>query len=392
MDMGRLNRLLDLNEKSRIATFNAGVAGPEVESQLRAKGYTLGHFPQSFEYSTLGGWVATRSSGQQSLKYGRIEQMFAGGRLETPAGPLEIVSFPASAAGPDLREVVLGSEGRLGLLTEIKLRVSPLPEEETFRGIFFPAWKPAFKAVRMAVQKKAPLSMLRLSGSMETETQLILAGHRRLISNYERWLSWRGAGKDKCLLMFGVTGTRKQCRRDLEQAAHLFGEARGFTVGKFLGQKWFESRFKAPYLRNSLWEKGYAVDTLETATDWQNVDRLLNAVEHTLHRALEEKGEKAHVFSHLSHFYPQGASIYTTFIFRIGRSPENTLSKWEKMKTSASRVILSHGGTISHQHGVGKDHAPYLPAEKGELGMEAIRSVLKVFDPEGMMNPGKLVG
>jgi len=228
IDMGRMNRLISLDRESQIATFGAGAAGPDVESQLRAQGYTLGHFPQSFEFSTLGGWIATRSSGQQSLRYGRIEQLFAGGHLETPMGELEIRSFPASAAGPDLREVTLGSEGRLGILTEVKVRVTPLPGQEHFYGIFFPDWETGMEAVRQVVQQEVPLSMLRLSGRAETETQLALVGQKRLVALLERLLARGGAGPQKCMLAFGVTGTRTQCQKG-------FQDGNGFPHKQILG-------------------------------------------------------------------------------------------------------------------------------------------------------------
>ena len=189
VSMRRINQLKHLDEDSQLATIGAGAYGPEVEAQLRGHGYTLGHFPQSFELSTLGGWIATRSSGQQSLHYGRVEGLFAGGTLETPRGTLNIPTFPASAAGPDIREMVLGSEGRMGILTDVKVRVSRLPELEKFYGIFFPSWQKAKGAVRELVQEKVPLSMLRLSNVEETRTNLILAGHKKAVGALEAYLN-----------------------------------------------------------------------------------------------------------------------------------------------------------------------------------------------------------
>src|SRR5690554_5951267 len=176
VDMGGMNRLIDLDRESQIATFGAGTPGPLVESQLRAHGYILGHFPQSFELSTIGGWVASRSSGQQSLRYGRIEQLFAGGRVETLQGTLGIPNIPASSAGPDVREMVLGSEGRLGIITEVKVRVTPIAAKENFYVAFFPSWEAARTATRQIKQQGIALSMLRVSNAIETETQLALAG------------------------------------------------------------------------------------------------------------------------------------------------------------------------------------------------------------------------
>lgn len=389
--LSRMNRLIDLDEVSRIATFGAGVAGPDIEAQLRAQGYTLGHFPQSFEYSTLGGWVATRSSGQQSLRYGRIEQLFAGGRMETPEGTLNIPAFPASATGPDLREMILGSEGRLGILTEIKVKVSPLPERERFWGIFFPDWESGLDGARQAIQARIPLSMLRLCSPEETETQLALADHRRLTGLLERWLALRGAGKDRCLLFFGITGTKPQFRSTQRQAGRAFKRAKGFIMGRYLGRKWAETRFTTPYIRNTLWDRGYAVDTLETATDWDKVNTVKVAIQSALHNAASERGNRVHVFTHLSHLYAQGASVYTTYIFPLGETHEKTLLNWQILKKTASQAIIRHGGTISHQHGVGQDHAPYIQAEKGPLGLEAIKNLFRSSDPEGIMNPGKLI-
>jgi len=389
VDMGRMNRLLRLDERSHLATFEAGVCGPDLEAALRARGYTLGHFPQSFEYSTLGGWIATRSSGQQSLFYGRIERLFAGGRLEAPAGTLLLPPFPASAAGPDLREIVLGSEGRLGILTEATVRVTPLPECEEFPAVFFPSFEQGQEAVRQIVQSRLPLSMLRLSTAAETETTLALAGHERLIAALERLLALRGVGKGKCMLILGLTGKEALVRMARREALEIARRHGGICVGRAFGRQWYKSRFRTPYLRNTLWEMGYAVDTLETASDWTTLPRLLQAIEEALTKA---NGQPVHVFSHLSHLYPSGSSLYTTYIFRLSPEPEETLQRWREMKEAASRAIVAHGGTISHQHGVGLDHRPYLEAEKGELGMEVLRAACRALDPGGVMNPGKMVG
>lgn len=391
ISLARMNRLLDFDPESQIATFGAGTPGPLVESQLRAKGYTLGHFPQSFELSTVGGWVASRSSGQQSLRYGRIEQLFAGGKTETLQGTLEIPTIPASSAGPDIREMILGSEGRIGILTEVKVRCTPLPERETFHVVFFPNWEKARTAARTLVQSKVQLSMLRLSNATETETQLALAGHPRQIRLLESFLAFRGARDEKCMMTFGLTGSRHQCASALREARRIGAHQDGVYTGTYLGNKWAEKRFTMPYLREALWGLGYAVDTLETATDWDNVDALLDKMESTLRQGLAGIQEKVHVFTHLSHFYGQGCSIYTTYVFRNGEDYPETLRRWSQLKQATSKVIVENRGTISHQHGVGKDHAPYLPVEKGELGMRAIRALCHTFDPDQRLNPGTLI-
>lgn len=391
VNMRRMNQLTRLDSISQLATFGAGVAGPELEAQLRARGFTLGHYPQSFEFSTLGGWVVTRSSGQQSLGYGRIENLFAGGVLLAPAGEMRLPPFPASAAGPDLRQLVLGSEGRLGILTEATVRVSPLPEHEEFHAVFFPDFISGTTAVRRIVQARLPLSLLRLSTPVETRTTLALAGHERLIGLLETMLGVRGVGDGKCMLLCGFTGQSKTVRDARQAVMEIAKDHAGVSVGRRFGDQWIEGRFRTPYLRNTLWELGYAVDTLETATTWDGVPRMVEVIEEALHSTLPN-GERVHVFTHLSHVYPQGASVYTTYLYRIAADPDETLRRWGLLKGNASRAIVAAGGTISHQHGVGRDHAPYLQAEKSALGLAALRGAFAEFDPDGRMNPGVLLG
>jgi alkyldihydroxyacetonephosphate synthase len=391
VDLRGLNRLLNLDERGCLATFGAGVTGPDLEAQLRARGFTLGHFPQSFEYSTVGGWVATRSSGQQSLGYGRIDGLFAGGVLEGPAGTLVLPPHPASAAGPDLREIVLGSEGRLGILTEATIRITALPQAEAFHAVFLPDWERAQAAARQIVQAGLHLSMLRLSTAPETEATLALAGHERLIAALERYLEIRRVGPGKCMMLLGITGRERLVSASRKDALAIAAAHGGVHVGRLFGQEWRKNRFRLPYLRNTLWDLGYAIDTLETATTWDRVPGTVSDIETAIRGATTGSDERVHVFTHLSHLYPHGSSIYTTYVFPLGATPDDTLAHWHRMKRAASEAIVRQGGTISHQHGVGADHAPYLAAEKGELGMAAIREVCRVFDPTGMMNPGKLV-
>jgi len=391
VDMGRMFLMTRLDKTSRLAAFGAGVKGPHLEAQLRAEEFTLGHFPQSFEYSTLGGWIATRSSGQQSLYYGRIEDLYAGGTLLTPEGRLEFPPFPASAAGPDLRQSVLGSEGRLGFITQAVVRVSPLPEQENFHGIFFPDWSHGLAAVRELAQASVPLSMIRLSDPVETKTTLILAGRERIIRLLERLLRVRGVSEGKCLLLCAFTGTSHTVRKIRHNTLDIVRDHDGIHAGRQIGREWRRSRFRTPYLRNTLWDFGYAVDTLESVFTWDRLSDAASGIVSRLKTGLEDINEKVLAFAHVSHVYTTGASLYFTIIFRISKDREDTLDRWHRLKTAASREIQSHGGTISHQHGVGIDHYPYLEAEKGSLGIKAIEALSKTFDPDGLMNPGKLI-
>jgi len=391
LDLSRLNRLIHLDETSHLATFQAGVCGPDLEAQLRARGYTLGHYPQSFEFSTLGGWIATRSSGQQSYHYGRIEHLFAGGHVETLGGAWELPSFPASAAGPDLRHLLLGSEGRLGVITQATVRIRPLPESEGFYAIFFRDWEAGVSAVRTIVQAGVPVSMLRLSDAQETVTTLALAGRDRLVAWADRGLRWLGYADERCLLIFGVTGDRQTTDRARHQVTAIARSYGGLPAGAMIGKMWRQSRFLTPYLRNTLWEQGYALDTLETALPWSRVMPAAAAIKAVIRSGLTELGERVLVFAHLSHVYPDGASLYVTCLFRRTADPNETLRRWQLLKSAASQSIVAHSGTISHQHGVGLDHTPYLAAEKGPVGMRVLESVRQTLDPAGLLNPGKLI-
>jgi alkyldihydroxyacetonephosphate synthase len=233
--------------------------------------------------------------------------------------------------------------------------------------------------------------MLRLSNAIESKTQLALAGHPQQIAWLEKYLALRGAREGKCMLTFGVTGSRAQNAASLKQAKKLLKGFGGVFTGTLLGKKWAQNRFRFPYLRHGLWAAGYAVDTLETATDWSNVDNLLNKVEASLRQGLSEEGEQVHVFTHLSHVYNEGSSIYTTYVFRPGNSYAEAMARWQKLKHAASQTIAENRGTISHQHGVGRDHAPYLAVEKGELGMAALKALAGHFDPEQRLAPGVLI-
>lgn len=390
IDMRRLSQLREVDRESALARIGAGATGPLVEAQLRAHGLTLGHYPQSYEYSTLGGWIATRSSGQQSLGFGRIEQLLAGARVESPAGSVAIRAFPASATGPDLRELLLGSEGRMGLITEATVRARALPARERFEGIFFRDWDDALEATRRLARLRLALSMVRTSTPRETETTLLLAGHPRLVRALKGWLRMRGVGEGRCLTIVGISGSELEVGMTRGALQVVAKQCNGVVVGERLGRQWERGRFRGPHLRNTLWAHGVGVDTVESATPWSNVQTLLTAIERALERALVDRGERVHVFTHLSHVYPTGSSIYTTFLFRLGTESHETLERWRALKRAASEAIVTNGGTISHQHGIGRDHTPYLAREKGELGVASINAALATFDPRGIMNPGAL--
>ena len=391
VSLSRLAGVRAVDDASLLATFGPGTVGPDVEAALRARNLMLGHYPQSWELSTVGGWVAARSSGQQSAGYGRIEALFAGGTVEAPAGTLHLPPHPASAAGPDLRQVILGSEGRLGILTEAILRVAPLPEVEAFPTLFFPDWQRALAFTRAVGRARLPLAMVRASTPAETWTNLALAGHERTLAALRRYLSARGAGPGRCMVLLGLAGRRRVMAAALAEALGIGGRYGAVRAPATFGRQWQRGRFRTPYLRNTLWDAGYAVDTLETAVAWDRVPAMAAALAPAIRRGLADQGERVHAFTHLSHVYPTGSSLYTTFVFRLADDPDVTLDRWQRLKGLASEAIVRLGGTISHQHGVGTDHVPYLAAEKGALGMAALADLARRFDPAGIMHPGVLL-
>ena len=391
VDMSRMTGVRDLDEKSGLVTVGAGTTGPALKSAVAGRGLTVGHEPQSFEYATVGGWVAARGAGLRSLGSGRIEDIFAGGTLEAPAGTLIMQPFPASAAGPDLRQLVLGSEGRLGFLTDVVLRTEPLPEVDTVDAYAVPEWDHATAAARDLVQGRVGLSMLRLSTATETRTLMAFAGNpdgRRLLNAY---LGIRRRPSDYCLVLVGASGRRKPARANRAEAASVLKRWGGVKLPG-VAAAWQRSRFEAPYLRNELWSAGYASDTLETATTWADAPRLLARIEAAMAEALAPWSERVWAFTHLSHLYPSGASLYTTFMFRLTADPDETLARWRTCKRAASDVIRAENATITHHHGVGTEHAPYMAAEKGPLGMSALESIVHTFDPDGIMHRGVLLG
>jgi alkyldihydroxyacetonephosphate synthase len=390
VDLAGLADLLALDERSGLVTVGAGITGPALAAHLEPHGLTIGHEPQSFELATVGGWVAARGSGLRSFGSGRIEGIFAGGTLEAPAGTMTMPPHPASAAGPDLRQLVLGSEGRLGFLTDTILRTSPLPEVDRLHAWALPGWIDGHEAARALAQARTRLSVLRLSTPVERQTLLGFADKPDQVRLLRAYLRARGVPADWSLLLVGVSGRRLAAASAYREARAILRPFGGVPVPA-LARTWSKTRFRSPYLRTSLWELGYGSDTLETATTWADVPRLLARLQAAVSGALADDGERVHVFTHLSHLYPSGSSLYVTFLFRLAPDPDETLARWTAIKRAASAVIEAEGATITHHHGVGADHAPYLVAEKGPLGMAALESIIRTFDPEGLMNPGVLL-
>ncbi|HKE12088.1 MAG TPA: FAD-binding oxidoreductase, partial [Myxococcota bacterium] len=394
LDTTRLDALVAIDAASATATFQAGIDGPALEAALVTRGRTLGHFPQSFEHSTLGGWIATRSSGQLSNAYGGIEELVVSMRVVTPEGALRTVSVPRSAAGPDLNALLVGSEGTLGVIVEATLRTSPLPLVHDERGMLFRSFPECLAGVREVVQHGIPLSLLRASDATETELAQVLRrdpGRRLDLGVLAlRAASRAGYGPGRSVVLYGAEGmTRKEAAQPLGGARRRLRAAGGLPLGRAPGRAWRRDRFRTPYLRDWLLDLGVAVDTLETAVPWSRVECLHSEVIRALEGAMEAHAGAGMAMGHLSHSYRDGACLYFTILYPI--DPARDLLQWSEIKREGTDAILEQGGTLSHHHGVGTDHSSWMPAEKGVLGMRALHAMKDVLDPSGMMNPGKLL-
>jgi alkyldihydroxyacetonephosphate synthase len=388
LDLARLDSTVEVDRVSLTARLDAGLFGPEAERRLAEQGVTLGHFPQSFEYSTVGGWVATRSAGQASTGYGRIDELVEGLRCVTPAGELGTRAVPASAAGPSLRELAVGSEGVLGVICEATVRVRPAPAARRYEGWSFASFEEGCEAFRVMEQAGASADVSRLSDEAESRLSMALAssGSRaeRLGRRYRR-LRGHEAG---CIAIVGFEGEDEDVERRRRHTAALLRAGGGVALGSRPGEAWLGSRYSGPYLRDELLDRRVMVETLETATSWANLGTLHAAVGEALRTALGGRGTPPLVMCHVSHLYPSGASLYFTF---LARQEDDALAQWRAAKTAASEAIVAGGGTITHHHAVGRDHRQWMRAEVGELGIELIRAAKERLDPAGIMNPGKLL-
>ncbi|WP_082561979.1 FAD-binding oxidoreductase [Microbacterium sp. Root61] len=372
LDLERTAALWDLDETSLLATFGAGTTGPQAEELLGARGYTLGHFPQSFRFASIGGFAATRSSGQASRGYGRFDDLVHALRVATPVGDLDLGRAPASAAGPDLRELFLGSEGAFGVLTEVTVRIRPVPAVTEYCAWTFPDFASGAAALRELTQLGIRPTVLRLSDESETKVNAAMGAH---------FTRMRG-----CLAIATFEGS--DAKHTLAATEAVFAARGAKSRGADPAQSWERGRFNAPALRDTLLDLGVLAETLETATTWAGLEGLKSSVTEALTASLTADGTKPIVMCHISHVYPAGASLYFTVVAALTTDPA---AQWGRAKDAASHAILNAGGTITHHHAVGRDHRPYFEEEIGPLGVAVLRAVKATLDPQGIMNPGALV-
>jgi alkyldihydroxyacetonephosphate synthase len=389
LDTRRMDRLLGLDRDSLTVSVQAGMRAPALERQLAPRGLTLGHFPQSFQYVSLGGCVATRSAGQASSGYGSIEKMVLGLRLAAPRGDVELPAVPATAAGPGLRQLLVGSEGAFGVIGEVSLRLRPAPREHLYDAVFFTDFAAGVEALRSLSQQQAVPDLARLSDEQETRMSLALAGSGGVKGRVGRaYLGARGY-EEGCLAVLGFEGASGEVAARRRRALALLRAGGALSVGRAPAHAWLRSRFSAPYLRDELLTHGVMVETLETATQWSNLIRLHRLLGGAISSALGAYGTPALVLCHVSHLYETGASLYFTFL-TLQRAYD-AIGQWQAVKDAASRAITAGGGTITHHHGIGRDHARWLGPEVGRTGKAALQAVKSELDPANIMNPGKLL-
>lgn len=373
LDLVRMRRLLAVDAVSMTATLEPGLRGPEADALLAEHGLTLGHYPQSFRHASIGGFAATRSSGQSSAGYGRFDAMVVGLTAATPTGTLRLGSAPASAAGPDLRQLLLGSEGAFGVITSVTVRVRRAPDVTSYEGWRWSSFGAGSDAMRTLAQAGLLPTVLRLSD--ESETAINLADPSSI----------GGADDPGCLMITGYEGTASFVDARRAAVGAVLADLGGTPLGTEPGERWAHGRFDGPHLRDALLDHGVLVETLETATFWSDRERLYADVKAALTSTL---GVRSLVLCHVSHVYETGCSLYFTV---AARQADDAIAQWQAAKAAASDAIVAAGATITHHHAIGTDHAPWLAQEIGDVGVRVLRAVKAELDPAGILNPGVLI-
>ena len=397
LDLGRLNQLIDIDEESGLARIQAGALGPDLEEQLGERGWVLGHYPDSFTHSTLGGWVATRSSGMQSDKYGDISDIARGMRVVMPGKVLEVRPIPATSTGPSVREMVLGSEGRLGVITEVTVQVRRIPEVRVILGYLFPSWEAGLAAMQEISTSDAHPSITRVSDAKETAFSFATRKKKSGISISSliskalmRVLERRGWKLDEvCLSFIGYEGGKAHVARQKKIVKDIVGKHGGILVGKGPGVLYDQKKFDMPYLRDFVLDRGAIGDVSDTAAPWSKLMPLYRNVMGAAEKAFAQVGVTGYIMCHLSHSYYSGACLYFTFAFK--HDGVDALGQYERVKNAIQQAFVDSDGTLSHHHAVGTEHAAWLEQDISAPGVHMIDGLFTAMDPGRNFNPGKIV-
>jgi len=396
IDMGRLNRVLSIDAVSQLARVQAGVFGPELERQLGAQGWTCGHFPDSFAHSTLGGWIATRSSGMQSDRYGDVAELTRGLRVVTPAGMLEVRPLPATSTGPSVREMVLGSEGRLGVITEATIHVRRVPPERKILGYLFPSWAAGLAAMRDIAASEASPSVTRVSDAPETAFSFAT---RKAPTPLDRvkskalqvFLERKGWDLEAmCLSFIGYEGSAAHVAAQRKLSERIAKRHGGLCIGASPGELYDQKKFDTPYIRDFLLERGAPADVSETSAPWSRLQTVYDNVMAAGHGAFRRLGVPGYLMCHLSHSYHAGACLYFTFALNPP-AHRDALEDYRVVKHAIQQAFVDSGATLSHHHAVGTEHAEWLEQDISTPGVAMLRALFDGTDPGANLNPGKIV-
>ncbi len=387
MDLSKhLKKIISINRLNKTVTVQAGMMGPDFENELNSHGFTCGHFPQSFEYSSVGGWIAAKGAGQASTGYGKIEDMVVSLKVVTPAGVIETKSFPRAAQGWDIFRLFIGAEGTLGVITEATINIHYFkPENSRFASFVFKSFEDGVEAMRTMIQSEYGKPFLfRLSDPEETDIAFKTKGFDNTLS--DRFLKMLGFQPGKrTLMLLSVDGDKEYTRFVRARLIKSAKKKGGFYTGSSPVVKWLETRYSSAYLRDPLMDLGIMTDTLETAVTWENLLMVWKAAHDYAHTR-----PKTVLMIHISHVYESGANLYFTFLSPMEKGNEK--DDFTGFHSGLVETILANGGSLSHHHGVGRVLGPRMEAHLGKESMEVMRAVKKHFDPGNIMNPGSILG
>ncbi len=395
VNLGRMRKVLEIDEQSGLAHIEAGVFGPDMEEQLQARGWTMGHQPDSFEWSTLGGWIATRSSGMQSDKYGDIADICRGLTMVMPGRVLTLRPLPSTSSGPSVREMVLGSEGRLGIITSAWVNVHRVPAVREIQAYFFPTYEAGLKACEQIVASDASVMMARVSD--DVETQYIMANGKQsskvssLVSKgIQKLMVAKGWDLEKIAMSFiGFEGSPNHVNYEKGLVGKIVRANGGLGVGKGPGALYDQKKYDTPYLRDFMLDHGMVCDVSETSTPWRYAAEIHTRTVAAVNQALDEIGKRGVVFCHLSHSYHSGACQY--FTFAIADDSPSAMASYDHVKRAIQQSFMDFHGTVSHHHGVGEEHAPWLEQDISPAGVFIQKALFDGVDPGQNLNPGKII-
>ncbi len=392
LDMRHMNKLIKIDKASQLATFEAGILGPKLEEELNKLGYGLGHFPDSFEFSTLGGWIATRSAGMQSDEYGKIENMVSGLKIVSAAGESQFKSFPSTSAGPDLKQLFIGSEGAFGIITEATMKIHALPKVKIAIGFLFPTFKDGLASIIECYHQRVTPSMIRLQDEAETDLAFNIKPKQSKLNDLiempiKAYLKKFGYQRPSVMVV-GLEGTEEEVKLKRSQIEKIFKAHKSFPLGRKVEKSWARDKYNMPYLRDYIMDYGCLADVAETSASWANLETLYDTTIQKMNKLFSEQNVKGYIGCHLSHSYEDGACLY--FTYAVKQSAENKLQQYYGYKKFITDCFVSTGGTLSHHHAVGYEHLPWLKNELGDFNSNLLKGIKTQFDPDNLFNPGAL--